>query len=108
MHVAVAAPETTRSVWQPYLRRDTPQKAISVFCCTSYDLAINIPGGGCKGFRASGFAFLCSPVWAFHLETTTERSTGKRGTCLLGFPHEPASGIAVTCYLGFALPAHLV
>lgn len=110
LHVAVAASATIPSVGQPYLCRDTPQKAIPVPCFTSCDLAVNTPRGYCKEFRATCFAFLCSPspVWAFHLETTTERSTGKRGTCLLAFPHELGCRIAGGCSIGFALAEDLV
>jgi hypothetical protein len=108
LHIAVAVPATSSSVDQPNVCRDTPQKAISLSCCTSCDLAVNTPRGCCKEFRATRFAFLCSPPPAFHGETTTERSRGMRGTCLHAFPHELGCGIAGGCSIRFELAKDLV
>ncbi len=110
LHVGVTVPATSSSVGQPYLCRDTPQKTTPVSCFTSCDLAVNTSRGSCKEVRATRFAFLCSPspVWAFHLEITTERSTGRRGTCLLAFPHQLGWGIAGGYSIGFALAEYLV
>jgi hypothetical protein len=110
LHLAVAAPATSPSVEQPYLCRDTPQETIPVPCLTSCDLAISSPRGSCKDFRTACFAFLCSPppVWSFHVETTSERSTGWRGTCLVALPLERGSIIAGSHFLGFALAEDLL
>lgn len=91
LHVAVATPATTPLVREhPDLRRDAPQLASSVSCCVTRNVAINTSRSRSKDTWATGFTFLCSPTSAatFHLETTSERSTGRRGTCLLAFPHQ--------------------
>jgi|SRR5580704_129090 hypothetical protein len=109
LHVAVAAPATTPSVWQPHLCRDTPQKAISLSCFTPCDLAVKTPRRYCKEFRATCFAFLCSPppVWAFRSETTSGTNTGRRGAYLFAFPCQRGCGIASDCFIGFALAEKL-
>ncbi len=80
LHVAVATPETRPLVW------------------------------GHPDSCATGFTFLCSPTCAatFHSETTNERSTGRRGTCLLAFPDQLGCEIADGCSIGFAMTEDLV
>jgi hypothetical protein len=111
LHIAVAAPATTPLVREhPDLRRDAPRMASSFSSCVTCNVAITTSYGRNKGSRATGFNFLCSPTSAaaFHLETTTERSTGRRGTCLLAFPHQLGWGIAGGYSIGFALAEDLV
>jgi hypothetical protein len=106
LHVAVAIPAATRLVREyPDLCRDAPKLETSVFRCVTHNLAISSSLCRNKDSCAPGFAFLCSPptVWAFHLETTSERTTRTRGTCLLAFPHQRGWGIAGGCFIGFVL-----
>jgi hypothetical protein len=111
LHAAVATPETRPLLWEhPDLRRDAAQLASSVSCCVTRNVAITTSRGRSKDTWATGFTFLCSPTSAatFHLETTTERSTGRGGTCLLAFPHQLGWGIARGCSIGFVLAEDLL
>jgi len=109
LHIAVATPATMPLV-REHLRRDAHQMASSVSCCVTCIVPITTSRGRGKDSWATGFTFLCSPTSAaaFHLETTTERSTGRRGTCLLAFPHQLGRGIARGYSIGFALAEDLV
>ena len=111
LHVAVASPATTPLVWEhPDSGRDAPRMASSVSCRVTCNVTISTSRGRRKDFRAAGFTFLCSPssAAAFQSETTTERSPGMRGTCLLAFPHQLGWGIAGSCSIGFVLAEDLV
>ena len=106
LHVAVAVPETRPLVWEHAdLRRDALQMASSVSICVIRYVAITTSRVRNKDSCATGFTFLCSPTCAatFHSETTNERSTGRRGTCLLAFPDQLGWEIAGGCSIGFAM-----
>lgn len=111
LHVAVAAPAAAALVREhPDLRRDASKMATSVFCNVTHNLANSTSRSRSKDSRAPSFAFLCSPipVRSFHFGTTSERSTGCRGACLLAFPHQRECGIAGRCFIGFAPSEDLV
>jgi hypothetical protein len=111
LHVVVATAAAIPLVREhPDLRRDAPQMASSVSCCVTRNVLITTSRGGGKDSWTTGFTFLCSPTSAaaFHLEKTTERSTGRRGTCLLAFPHQLGWEIAGGYSIGFALAEDLV
>jgi hypothetical protein len=110
LHVAAAVPATSSSVAQPYLCRDTPQKAISVSCCTSSELAVNTPRRCYKQSRATGFAFLCSPPRLFPHSTWKQQLRKVRGgeeLAYFAFPHQLGLGIACGCSIGFVLAEDL-
>jgi hypothetical protein len=111
LHAAVATPAAPPLVREhPDLRRDGSDLATSVSCSVTYNFAIATSRGRAKDSSATGFTFLCSPssARAFHLEITSVRSIGRRGTCLLAFPHELGCRIAGGCSMGFALAEDLV
>ena len=110
LHVAVAAPATTPTVWQPDLSRESPKKALSVSYLARCQLTIDTTRGQCKNSRAIGFNFLCFPPRAaiFHLESTAERSIARRKIRLFAFPHQLGWGITGPCSTDFALAEYLV
>jgi hypothetical protein len=106
LHTVIAAPATTLLVVQPNDRPDAAQKANSLPCCPSCDLAINPPHSRAKDSRVNGHDFLCcpTPAPAFHLEANGNIRAGRRGVVLLAFPHNPRCGIECLDFDGFALP----
>jgi hypothetical protein len=103
LHAAVATPETRPLLWEhPDLRRDAAKLVSSVSCCVTRNVAITTSRGRSKDIWATGFTFLCSPTSA-----ATFHSTGRRGTCLLAFPHQLGLGIARGCSIGFVLAEDL-
>ncbi len=111
LRVAVATPETRPLGWEhPDLPRDAPQLASSVSFCIARYVAITTSRVRNEDSCATGFTFLCSPTCAatFHSETTNERGTGRRETCLLAFPDQLGWEIAGGCSIGFAMTEDLV
>jgi hypothetical protein len=106
LHTVIAAPATTLLVVQPNDRPDAPQKANSLPCCPSCDVAINPTHSRVKDSRGTSYAFLCcpTPVRVFHLEANGKIRAGRPGVVLLAFPHNPRCGIECSDFDGFPLP----
>ena len=106
LRITVAAPATTLLGGRLTVWPDAPQKANSLACCPSRDLAIDPTHSRAKDSRATGYDFLCcpTPARAFHLEANGKIRGGRRGVVLLAFPHNPRCGIECSDFCGFALP----